>query len=146
MQIEERTVADADLTALLAAAFDELVKRYGPEGRSVVKAQARYLVAYAGEHAAGCGAIQPVGPDMGELKRMYVDPAFRGQGIARRLLAALEDLARDMGYETVRLATGVKQPEAIALYESSGYVLGESYGMYVDQPLTRCYRKKLGSV
>ncbi|MEU7852412.1 GNAT family N-acetyltransferase [Nonomuraea sp. NPDC049141] len=143
MLIEERTVADADLAGLLDAAFAELVRRYGAEGRSVVKAGARYLVAYVGTCAAGCGAIQPAGADMGELKRMYVAPEFRGRGIARMLLAALEDLAREMGYQTVRLATGVKQPEAIALYEDSGYVLGERYGMYTNQPLTRCYEKAL---
>ena len=143
MLIEERTVADADLTGLLDAAFAELVRRYGAEGRSVVKAGARYLVACAGGRAAGCGAIQPAGPDTGELKRMYVAPEFRGRGIARMLLAALEDLAGDMGYQTVRLATGVKQPEAIALYEDSGYVRVEPYGRYTNQPLTRCYEKAL---
>ncbi|MBT2233875.1 GNAT family N-acetyltransferase [Nonomuraea sp. NEAU-A123] len=143
MLIEERTVADADLGGLLDAAFAELVSRYGAEGRSVVQAEARYLVAYAGARAAGCGAIQPAGPDTGELKRMYVAPAFRGRGIARMLLTALEDLAQSMGYQTVRLATGVRQPEAIALYESSGFVRVEPYGRYTDQPLTRCYEKAL---
>ncbi|HUR04072.1 MAG TPA: GNAT family N-acetyltransferase [Nonomuraea sp.] len=144
MLIEERSVADAGLTGLLDAALAELVRRYGAEGRSVVKAGARYLVAYAGGQAAGCGAIQPAGSDTGELKRMYVAPEFRGQGIARMLLAALEGLAGAMGYQTVRLATGVKQPEAIALYEDSGYVRVEPYGMYTNQPLTRCYEKALG--
>lgn len=143
MLIDERTVADAGLTGLLDAAVAELVRRYGAEGRSVVKAGARYLVAYAGDQAAGCGAIQPAGPDTGELKRMYVAPEFRGRGIARMLLAALEGLAGDMGYQTVRLATGVRQPEAIALYEDSGYVRVEPYGTYTNQPLTRCYEKAL---
>lgn len=134
MLIEERTVADGGLAGLLAAAFNELVARYGPEGRSAVHAEARFLVAAVDGRTVGCGAVQPAGPFMGELKRMYVLSEYRGRGIARSLLAALEQFATSLGYERLRLTTGVRQPEAIALYESSGYVRIEPYGKYVIEP------------
>jgi GNAT superfamily N-acetyltransferase len=141
MLIVDCDPADADLAALLDAAFAELVAKYGPEGRSRVHADATYLVAMDGGTAVGCGAVQPLEGTTAELKRMYVAPAHRGRGIARSLLRALEERAAALGYERLRLATGVKQPEAIALYESSGYVRIAPYGKYVDEPLTLCYVK-----
>ncbi|TYB60622.1 GNAT family N-acetyltransferase [Nonomuraea sp. PA05] len=143
MKIEERAVADRELAVLLDAAFAELVARYGAEGRSQVKEEARYLVASVDGRAVGCGAVQPVDDVTGELKRMYVVPEQRGRGIATSLLSALEELARRLGYERLRLATGLRQPEAIALYERCAYTLTEPYGRYVDAPLTRCYAKAL---
>jgi GNAT superfamily N-acetyltransferase len=146
MKIEERTAADESLAKLINAAFQELVDRYGPEGRSRVHPDARFLVAVVDGQAVGCGAIQPGDPALpllGEVKRMYVQPAYRGRGIARALLAALETLATDIGCTTLCLTTGVRQPEAIALYESSGYVRVEPYGKYVHEPLTRSYAKAL---
>ena len=147
MLIEERTPADEALSKLIGAAFQELVDRYGPEGRSQVHPAASFLVAAVDGLAVGCGAVQPAGPGLGlgEVKRMYVLPAHRGRGIARSLLTALEGLAGDLGYDTLRLTTGVRQPEAIALYESSGYVRTEPYGKYVNEPLTRCYAKALSA-
>jgi GNAT superfamily N-acetyltransferase len=146
--IEERPADDAELVALLDAAFEELVARYGAEGRSRVKGGARYLVVLDDGSAVGCGAVQAFGVDSehpgdGELKRMYVLPAARGRGFARALLARLENMARTAGHSVLRLSTGELQPEAIALYESSGYVRTVPWGKYVDQPLTRCYAKLL---
>ncbi|MGW0807290.1 GNAT family N-acetyltransferase [Nonomuraea sp. NPDC002799] len=143
MLIEERAATDGELGVLLDAAFAELVARYGLEGRSQVRAEARFLVASVDGRAVGCGAVQPVDAVTGELKRMYVVPGYRGRGIARTLLSALEELAGKQGYLRLRLATGVRQPEAIALYEKYAYTLTEPYGTYVDAPLTRCYEKAL---
>jgi putative acetyltransferase len=143
MLIEERTADDPELATLLDAAFAELVMRYGLEGRSQVQPGARYLVASVDGLAVGCGAVQPVDAGTAELKRMYVVPGHRGQGIAKALLPALEELARELGYRRLRLATGVRQPEAIALYERFAYTLTEPYGKYVNAPLTRCYQKAL---
>ena len=139
MEIEERSPDDPGLSALLVAAFAELVTRYGAEGRSQVKDGARYFVVLDDErHAVGCGAVQVFGPDTehpgdGEVKRMYVAPAARGRGYARALLTALEDVSRAAGHPTLRLTTGHLQPEAIALYESSGYTRTTPWGKYVAQ-------------
>ncbi|MGW4796955.1 GNAT family N-acetyltransferase [Nonomuraea sp. MG754425] len=143
MKIEERPATDHELATLLDAAFAELVARYGPEGRSQVKEGARFLVASVDGQAVGCGAVQPMADGAGELKRMYVVPAQRGRGIATALLSALEDLARSLGHHRLLLATGLRQPEAIALYERCAYTLTEPYGRYVGAPLTRCYVKAL---
>lgn len=78
-----------------------------------------------------------------EVKRMYVAPAARGRGLARRMLAHLESSAADQGAEAMVLETGLAQPEAIALYESSGYQPIPSFGHYKDAPLSRCYGRRL---
>ncbi|QCX77155.1 aminoalkylphosphonic acid N-acetyltransferase [Streptomyces sp. YIM 121038] len=78
-----------------------------------------------------------------EIKRMYVVPEARGLGLARRILAALEEDARAAGRARMVLETGTKQPEAIALYASSGYALCERFGYYRFHDLSRCYAKPL---
>ncbi|MCX4847428.1 GNAT family N-acetyltransferase [Streptomyces sp. NBC_00893] len=78
-----------------------------------------------------------------ELKRMFVIPEGRGNGLARRLLAALEDDARAAGRVRMVLETGDRQPEAIALYASSGYVPCEKFGHYRMYESSRCFAKAL---
>jgi GNAT superfamily N-acetyltransferase len=74
---------------------------------------------------------------------MFVVPESRGSGIARRLLEAMETWARGWGYRMLRLETGARQPEAIVLYESSGYVPTAPFGEYADSPLANFYEKRL---
>ncbi len=78
-----------------------------------------------------------------ELKRMYVVEEMRGRGLARRILAALEEDARAAGRVRMVLETGTKQPEAIALYASSGYEPCEKFGFYRFHEDSRCYAKTL---
>ncbi|MGV9890671.1 GNAT family N-acetyltransferase [Streptomyces sp. NPDC003395] len=78
-----------------------------------------------------------------ELKRMFVVADMRGRGLARRILAALEEDARAAGRIRMVLETGTKQPEAIALYTSSGYEPCEKFGYYRHYPESRCYAKAL---
>jgi GNAT superfamily N-acetyltransferase len=78
-----------------------------------------------------------------EIKRMYVVPAVRARGLARVVLAHLERTAAASGAEAMILETGTAQPEAMALYESSGYTPIPSFGYYRDEPLNRCYAKPL---
>ncbi|MFJ6833210.1 GNAT family N-acetyltransferase [Streptomyces sp. NPDC091209] len=78
-----------------------------------------------------------------ELKRMYVVPEARGLGLARRMLAALEDDARAAGRVRMVLETGTKQPEAVALYASSGYEPCAKFGYYRFHELSLCYAKAL---
>ena len=82
-----------------------------------------YLVGRAGpggEVVAG-GGLRTIGEGIGEIKRMYVVPAWRGRGAGAQLLSALEGAARDLGLALVRLDTGPSQPGARHLYEKSGY-------------------------
>ncbi|MEU0411210.1 GNAT family N-acetyltransferase [Streptomyces griseorubiginosus] len=78
-----------------------------------------------------------------ELKRMYVIEQMRGRGLARRVLAALEEDARAAGRLRMVLETGVKQPEAIALYTSSGYEPCVKFGYYRHFEDSRCFAKAL---
>lgn len=79
-----------------------------------------------------------------ELKRMYVIPEARGLGLARRILAALEDDARAAGHTRMVLETGIRQPEAIALYTSSGYLpCAKKFGHYREYDNSRCFAKNL---
>ncbi len=78
-----------------------------------------------------------------ELKRMYVTEEFRGRGLARRILAALEEDARAAGRTRMVLETGTQQPEAIGLYTSSGYEPCAKFGYYRDYESSLCYAKAL---
>jgi GNAT superfamily N-acetyltransferase len=102
-----------------------------------------FVIAWLGQQAAGCGALRPMSKEVAEVKRMYVDPAHRGFGIGRAILAKLEALAREYGYTTLRLETGIRQPEAIHLYESVGFQRIPCYGQYAGAPLSVCYEKPI---
>ncbi|MFL6024496.1 MAG: GNAT family N-acetyltransferase [Marmoricola sp.] len=78
-----------------------------------------------------------------EIKRMYVAPAGRGRGLARAVLAHLEQTAAAGGAEVMILETGTGQPEALALYASSGYQSIPGFGYYRDSPLNRCLARRL---
>jgi GNAT superfamily N-acetyltransferase len=131
---------DPDLMRLLELALAELVAKYGP-GRSVVRDDATYLLARIGNEPAGCVAVQSVDGRTDELKRMYVAPAARGKRVARTMLAAVEELAAKRGKSVLRMATGVKQPEAIALYTSAGFERVEPWGRYVGDDGALCFAK-----
>ncbi|GAA1529080.1 GNAT family N-acetyltransferase [Streptomyces albidochromogenes] len=79
-----------------------------------------------------------------ELKRMYVRPESRGLGLARRILAVLEDDARAAGRRRMVLETGTQQPEAIGLYLSCGYTPTEKFGHFREYEDSRCFAKPLG--
>ena len=85
------------------------------------------------------GAIKRLDEGVAEIKRMYVAPAGRSRGVARALLAALEDAARDLGYVVVRLDTGAHQPHAKALYASAGY---REIGNYNANPAASYWGEK----
>src|SRR5439155_16435668 len=101
------------------------------------------LVAYVDDRPAGCGALRRLDEGVAEVKRMYVEPWARRNGIGRRILAELEATARRFGYRAVRLETGTRQQEALQLYESAGYQRVACYGEFKDNPLSVCYEKWL---
>jgi ribosomal protein S18 acetylase RimI-like enzyme len=92
---------------------------------------------------AGCGGIQLVATDYGELKRMYVRPAFRGRGFAKRIVDHLADYARAHGVDCLRLETGIYQVEAIRLYEGLGFEPIGPFGPYRPDPLSLFFEKRL---
>lgn len=80
-----------------------------------------FLVASVDGAPVACGAVKTIAPGVGSLKRMWVAGSVRGLGVGRRMLAALESQARELGMQTLRLETNRALAEAIRLYESSGY-------------------------
>jgi GNAT superfamily N-acetyltransferase len=102
-----------------------------------------FLIARLDNRTVGCAALRPIDTETAEVRRMYVAPAVRRRGIARRLLAELERIAAGFGYCLLRLETGNRQPEAITLYESYGFRRIASYGCHVGDALSICFEKKV---
>ena len=102
-----------------------------------------FLVAFDGETAIGCGGLRQIDEHHGEIKRMYVLPERRGSGISTAVLRALEDAARQRGWERLVLETGERQPDAIRFYEREGYTRIPNFGHYVDSAISICYERKL---
>jgi GNAT superfamily N-acetyltransferase len=93
--------------------------------------------------AIGCGGIARFDAARGEVKRMYVVPEARGRGLGRRLLEELEAQARELGYTSVVLETGDRQPEALGLYASAGFERIPCYPPYDSRALSLCFEKRL---
>jgi GNAT superfamily N-acetyltransferase len=124
--------ADPGPQWVVAQAEAELVVRYGflhegergltagmfdpPAGAFVVG-----RAGFAGPPVGGVG-VRAVGPGLGEVRRLWVDPDRRGSGVARRLMGEIEEASRDLGLTALQLDTGERQPEAVALYEATGWV------------------------
>jgi len=102
-----------------------------------------FLVAYLDGVPVGCVGLRRHDAERVEVKRMFVRGPHRGRGVARALVRASEDEARRLGYRVVLMESGTAQPEAMALYESSGYLPTPGFGYYKDSPLNRCYAKSL---
>lgn len=92
---------------------------------------------------AACGGVQLFGAEFGEIKRMYVRPAFRGRGLAKAILTHLESYTANRDVPLLRLETGIYQTEAIALYEQMGYRRIGPFGPYREDPLSLFYEKRL---
>ncbi|WP_319458818.1 GNAT family N-acetyltransferase [Micromonospora sp. RTP1Z1] len=129
--------------ALIRAALADLGQRYGGSGDETPVDAAEFappagafLVAYVGGEPVGCGGWRSHGDDgeTAELKRMYTSPVARGRGVARGVLAAVEQSARDHGRKQIILECGEKQPEAIAMYTAAGYERIPNFGFYRDEP------------
>uniref|UniRef100_UPI0040491DEA GNAT family N-acetyltransferase n=1 Tax=Fulvivirga sp. TaxID=1931237 RepID=UPI0040491DEA len=99
------------------------------------------VVAYRNDQPVGCGAIKEFSKEAVEVKRMFVFPEHRGSGIASKILAELEEWARMLGYTSCVLETGLKQVEALALYQRRGYKRIPNYGQYAGVENSVCFEK-----
>ncbi|GAA0604537.1 GNAT family N-acetyltransferase [Sporichthya brevicatena] len=140
---------DPVAVGLIEAVQQVYVARYGGRDATPVEPaefappRGLFLVGRLGGEPIACGGWRIVEPGLAELKRMYVASGFRGRGLSRVLLAALEDSARQVGITRIRLETGHRQPEAIRLYETSGYTVIEKFGVYRHDPGSTCFGKSL---
>ncbi len=101
------------------------------------------VVFYENDVAVGCGAFREKESDSVEIKRMYVHPDHRKKGIASQVLTELERWAAEIKYPYTVLETGKKQPEAIALYQKSGYTIIPNYPPYENMDNSVCMKKTL---
>jgi GNAT superfamily N-acetyltransferase len=136
----------ADFVGLVSALDAELEERYpglGEDEPPAVQDLLAAVVAYRGDTPVGCGALRELEPGVGEIKRMYVVSEARRLGAARRMLEALEARALMLGYSALRLGSGVRQPEALSLYESAGYRRIPLFGEYEGVDVCVCYERAL---
>jgi len=140
-----------DVLLLLAQSDAYMAGLYPAESNHMLDAQAlasphvRFFVARReGRPALGCGALVLHGGGWAEIKRLFVGPQARGQGMGRLLLERLEACAREEGVHAVRLETGIHQPEALALYETAGYARRGPFGRYGPDPYSVFMEKRLG--
>jgi putative acetyltransferase len=150
LTIEQENPHGEECLSLLSSLTAELSELYNDDGGGnsfnpddVVTEGAAFLVARLNGQAIGCGAIRPLQGSTAELKRLYVVPQTRGSGVGRQLLQELEGIAKKLGYTRVRLETGLKQPDAIGLYERAGYHRIDCYGKYVANSMSICFEKYL---
>lgn len=101
------------------------------------------VVSYLNSVPVGCGAFKQLDNETAEIKRMFVLSGYRGKGIALQVLTELEKWAHDLKYTSCILETGVKQPEAIALYLKAGYKIIPNYGQYAGVKNSVCMQKTI---
>lgn len=155
-----------DARTLVAEAEAELLRRYGPgpHDRAVAPADDEepdrlhrsltaqefappagiFLVARVRGEPVACAGLRPVDEATAEVKRVFVRPGHRGRGVARRLMDELESAAAVLGYRRLVLETGGAQPEAIALYDSTGWSRVPPYFGVARHALSVYFAKDLG--
>lgn len=151
IEIRRTDSSDQDFQALVTMLDDELRIRDGADHPfyaqfNKLDAIRHVLVAYDDHVAVGCGAFRQYSENTVEIKRMFVHPVHRGQGIASLILSNLESWAFEEGYTECILETGYNQPEAIALYKKAGYLQITNYGPYADVANSICFGKKISGL
>lgn len=135
--------------ALLSALDAYLEALYPPISNHILSIETlcapnvAFFVARRHGAAVGCGALLIEQAGYGEVKRMFVAPAARGQGVGRRILRCIEERAAREGLALIRLETGIHQAEARALYRAFGYADCGPFGQYFADPLSVFMEKRL---
>jgi putative acetyltransferase len=149
IEIRPEDPRQPDVQALLDQSDDYFRALYPAESNHLVSAdvlgthRAVFLVARRDGELLGSIAFLPIAPGHAEMKRLFVRAEARGTGLGRRLLNALEEIARARGIARISLETGIRQPEAIALYRTSGYQACPPFGDYESDPLSLFMTKRL---
>jgi len=149
LSISVEPFESVDALKLVEALDAELAALYPPENRfgsrftagHAVEGRGTFLVARLDGAAVGCGAFTLIGDGTAEVKRMYVAPRARGQGVARAVLDLLESEAHALGAVRLVLETGIHQHDAIRLYERAGFTRIGCWGEYTEVPTSVCYER-----
>ena len=137
---------NTDFIALTKLLDAELNSRYGVlqkqyDLHNTVAHVSHVVVVYLENLSVACGAFKEFDMQTVEIKRVFVTPQYRRRGISRHIMQRLEADAKRIGYTYAVLETGRGQPEAIALYQSLGYVIIENYPPYADITTSICMKK-----
>ena len=149
LEIEARPYDDPDVTRMVEAVQAEYVQMYGGPDDAVVDVDEFVLpagVLHVGSWdgtAVAMGGWRRLSPTVAELKRLYVDPGFRGRGFSRVMLGVAERSAVEAGVEEFVLNTGPEQRVAVALYERTGYAPSPPFGHYASVGDALFYAKRL---
>lgn len=146
--LKRTTSMDTDFKALVLELDKDLKIRDGEEHSFYAQFNGidtinHVVVGYINQLPVGCGAVKAYSENAMEVKRMFVPLHERGKGIASQVLAELEAWCLELGYKECVLETGIKQPEAIGLYERNGYRVIPNYGQYVAVENSICFSKIL---
>lgn len=149
--VEPVDVSHADARYLMGSLDDYLSSLYLPEdnflelpAEDVRDGRGLFLVAYGPDRRAlGCGAIRALDDYTGEIKRMWVEPGARGNGVATAILGELTKWARSRGLARLVLESGAAQPEALSLYAREGFTEIPRFGPYACAPNSICLAKRL---
>ena len=139
---------DRDFIAMVALLDKDLAARDGDEHGfyaqfNKIENIRNAIVCYIEDKPAGCGAFKEYGQDKVEIKRMFVQPGYRGHGLGHKILKELELWAAELNYAECVLETGKKQPEAISLYQKAGYSIIKNYGQYENVENSVCMAKAI---
>lgn len=148
MAIKRTDSSNADFQTLVQFLDQDLAARDGDEHAfyhqfNSIDQLKNCVLFYVNEKPVACGAFKKFEGDTVEIKRMFVLPEHRGNGYASKILTELEIWAKSEGFKFGVLETGLKQPEAIALYKKNGYDLIPNYGQYIGVENSVCYKKVL---
>ena len=113
--------------------------------QKLVNGEIYFIGAYEGSHLYGIGGVKIMDDDShyGEIKNLFVNPKFRGKGVSKQIMQALEAYLAEHQVNLCRLETGVNQPESISLYQRLGYRDRNAYGAYHPDPLSIFMEKQL---
>lgn len=146
MQLVRTTSNHPDFQKLIAIFDEYLVDIDGEERDFFAFHNNKYLehalVGYEGETAVGCGGFKKFDDQTAEIKRMFVHPDHRGQGIANTILTELENWAKEEGFTAFILETSPKLTNAIALYKKTGYQIIPNFGQYIGVENSLCMKKE----
>ena len=134
--VQREDPAQADVRALIAELDRYLIGLYDPEENHLLDIESlrapdvSFYVARRAGVALACGALRVIEPGIGEVKRVYAAPRARGHGLGRRVMQALEERARELKLRELKLETGDRQAEALALFKACGFTSCDPFGGY----------------
>ncbi len=139
----------ADARRLIEALDEHIASRYVPEQRfgpnlksqQIAPGLGTFVIARIAGRAVGCGALRKLDETSAEVKRMYVAPDVRGQGVGKKILEHLEGVGRELGVHRLVLETGIYQAEAIGLYHQAGFEPVRCWGEYAESLTSVCFEK-----